>query len=65
MTLVRTFVDEYHLANDADALDVLQIEVQRDGVSGADVAEVADRSSPPAETTTGPASPRAARRSRC
>ncbi len=43
MTLIRTFDDEHHLANDADALDALQVEVQREGASGADIAEVADR----------------------
>jgi hypothetical protein len=43
MTLVRTYEDEHHLANDADALDALQVEVGRDGASGADVAELADK----------------------
>jgi hypothetical protein len=43
MTLVRTYEGEHHLASDADALDTLQVEVLRDGASGADVAEVADK----------------------
>jgi len=40
MTVVRTYGDELTLQNDADALDAIRREVERDGASGADVAAV-------------------------
>jgi hypothetical protein len=41
MTVIRTFDDEHEVCCDADALDALQVEVEREGASGADVVEVA------------------------
>jgi len=42
MTVIRTYEDEHDVSSDAHALDVLQVEVDRDGASGADVAALAD-----------------------
>jgi hypothetical protein len=42
MTVIRTYEDERDLRNDADALDAIGIEVERDGASGADVAAFVD-----------------------
>lgn len=41
MTVIRSHADEHDVSCDADALDVLQGEVERDGASGADVAALA------------------------
>jgi hypothetical protein len=38
MTVIRTYEDERDLRNDADALDAIEVEVERVGASGADVA---------------------------
>jgi hypothetical protein len=38
MTVIRTYEDERDLRNDADALDAIEVEGERDGASGADVA---------------------------
>jgi hypothetical protein len=38
MTVIRTYEDESELRNDADALDAIELEVERIGASGADVA---------------------------
>ncbi len=42
MTVIRTHEDEHDLRNDADALDAIQVEIERDGASGADVVAVVD-----------------------
>jgi hypothetical protein len=42
MTLIRTREDEHEVSSDADALDTLQVEVQREGASGADVSALVD-----------------------
>lgn len=42
MTVIRTYEDERDLRNDADALDAIEVEVERDGASGADVAALVD-----------------------
>lgn len=42
MTVIRTREDEHSVSSDADALDVLEVEVLREGASGADVAALAD-----------------------
>lgn len=42
MTIIRSREDEHEVSSDADALDALEVEVQREGASGADVAALAD-----------------------
>jgi hypothetical protein len=42
MTTIRTYEDERDLRNDADALDAIEVEVERVGASGADVAALVD-----------------------
>jgi len=42
MTLIRTREDEHEVSSDADALDVLQVEVMREGASSANVYALAD-----------------------
>jgi len=42
MTVIRTYEDEHDVRSDAEALDALQVEVDRDGASGADVSMLAD-----------------------
>lgn len=43
MTAIRTHDDEHDVSCDADALDALQGEVERNGASGADVGELAGK----------------------
>ncbi len=41
MTVIRTFDDEHEVCCDADALDAIQAEAEREDASGADVAALA------------------------
>jgi hypothetical protein len=42
VTVIGTHEDEHDLQSDADGLDAIQAEVEREGASGGDVAAVAD-----------------------